>query len=151
MSSIGSVRLFGSVTNCVQSSLVAPTPLARLSFSSPFVTERLIGASARERLIPKAWTPSQLFVPWVSETRWRVAPALPLPCPVAAEVSRVSAIACAPAAPSCPPLAAFVTVPTSSDPVPVAVKRPASAIVAVPEMWRLCAAVTSIVWRSIPV
>ena len=102
-------------------------------------------------MIPEASTPSQLFVPCVSFTRLKVAPAEPIP-PALTEVSNVSESACAPV-PTCAWSAPLVTVtvPRSRLPVPVAVKTPASAIVAVPEMWRLCAAVTSIVWRSIPV
>ena len=105
----------------------------------------------RLSVIPEASTPSQLFVPWVSLTRLSVAPAEPIP-PALTEVSRVSESAWA-AVPTCAWSAPLVTVtvPRSRLPVPVAVKTPASAIVAVPEMWRLCAAVTSIVWRSIPV
>ena len=134
-----------------QSSGVAPTPLARFSFSSPFVTEIVSGSTLRESVIPEASTPSQLFVPCVSLTRLSVAPAEPIP-PALTEVSSVSESACA-AVPTwawSAPLVT-VTVPRSSDPVPVAVKTPASAIGGGAGDVEALAAVTSIVWRSMPV
>ena len=113
-----------AVSDC-QSSGVAPTPLARFSFSSPFVTEIVSGSTVRESVIPEASTPSQLFVPWVSLTSVRVAPADPIP-PALTEVSRVSesAWAAVPTWAWSAPLVT-VTVPRSRLPVPVAVKTPA--------------------------
>src|SRR5207247_418699 len=83
-----------AVVSVDQSSFDAPTPLTRFSFSSPSVTVRLSGATANERLIPIASTPSHDFVPWLIETSFSDAEAEPTP-PAATEVSKVSDVACA--------------------------------------------------------
>ena len=105
--------------NAPQSSLAAPAPVARLSCRVPPVSETLSGATTNERVMPEASTPSQLFAPWVIETRWTVAPTeAPPAADRGVELERRALGVRAEGA------AAPVICPSSSEPVPVAVKSP---------------------------
>ena len=100
------VRLGAVVVKVAQSSLVAPAPDARFSCRAPFVTETVIGERTRLRVIAEASTPSQLFAPWVIETRFSV-PLVVTPATVT-EVSRWSESAWA-FVPTCAALALLLS------------------------------------------
>ena len=130
------------VVKVAQSSLVAPAPVARFSCTVPSVIESVSGSSVNESVIAEASTPSQLFAPWVIETRFNV-PLVVTPA-IVTEVSRCSESAWA-SVPTCAALAfplSPVTSPRSRLPVPVAVNRPGSATEALPETWRSVESVT---------
>src|SRR5205823_3194751 len=97
------------------------------------------GSTLKERLIPDASTPSHDCAPCVIETSFNDADKQPTP-PAATDVSRVRAVACAFV--NAGVAAASVTWPRSSEPVPVAVKTPASATVALPATCKSVAAPT---------
>ena len=147
VSSMGSVKgiVIPVGANVVQLSLAAPPP-ALLSWRVPPVTARLRPGTALSPIeMPLASTPSQLFTPCVIETRFRLAE--PDPPPPETATSRCSAVALAPV----PTVDGSETWPTSSEPLPVALKRPVRVTVTVPERWRSVPASTSIVGRVMPV
>ena len=133
-----------------QSSFAAPAPVARFSSSSPFVTrhaERVEGE--READPGSVDAEPALGALGQVETSFRLAPAAPTP-PALTVVSSVKASAWAlvsvwPVVESLP-----VHWPSSRLPVPVAVKTPARATVAVPEMCRSRSLSKSRVGRVIP-